>query len=102
MGKCPECGTQIGPMAIIASWDNWGKFICPNCGNKIRFSTWLLAAVVLMALMVGAERVLHLMLISHLSLALSFLISFILAMLIMFLVPMIWRFKKENAPKALE
>lgn len=95
MGKCPDCGNTIGPVSIISSWDNWGKFICPGCGSKIQFKRWLLAAVVLMGLFIGAERMLHWMLNVQLPLWLSFAIGSVLAMLIMFIVPMVWRFKKQ-------
>lgn len=95
MGNCPECGKQIGPFSILWSWDNWGKFICPGCGSKIRFQYWLIAVVVLMGLMFVAERLLHFMLISQIPLWLSFATSFVSAMLIMFIVPIIWRYVKE-------
>jgi hypothetical protein len=95
MGKCPGCEKQVGPFSIIMSWDNWGKFICPGCGSKIKFQYWLLAFVVLIGLMVAAERLLHFMLISQIPLWLSFSISFISAILIMFFVPMMWRFEKQ-------
>ena len=96
MGKCPDCGNDIGPISIIRGWDNWGKFVCPGCGSKIQFKTWLLAVVVLAGLFIGAERLLHWMLISQLPLWLSFAIGSVLALLIMFLVPMVWSFKKNN------
>lgn len=95
MGNCPECGKQIGPFSILLSWDNWGKFICPGCGGKIKFQYWLIAVVVLMGFMVAAERMLHFMLISQIPLWLSFATSFVSAMLIMFIVPIIWRYVKE-------
>ena len=95
MGKCPECGAQIGPFAILISWEKWGKFVCPACGSKIRFSGWLFAVVVLAALFVGAERLLHYLLISHLPLWLSFSISSVAALIIMFLLPMIWKFTRQ-------
>lgn len=96
MGKCPECGNEVGPISIISSWDNWGKFVCPGCGSKIQFKGWLLAGGVLIGLFVGAERLLHWMLISQLPLWVSFAISFVLAIVIMFFVPMIWSFNKSN------
>ncbi len=96
MGKCPDCGKSVGPFSILLSWDNWGKFVCPGCGQKIRFHGWLLTVVVLGALFIGAERLLHFMLVAHFPLWLSFLISSMLAVLIMFLFPMIWTFKKTN------
>ena len=96
MGECPDCHTKIGPFSILRGWDNWGKFVCPGCGSRIRFSNWLLAVVVLVGLMVGAERVLHYMLISQLPLWLSFILSSIAGILIMFLVPMIWKFEKDQ------
>ena len=96
MGKCPDCGKSVGPFSILLSWDNWGKFVCPGCGQKIRFQGWLLTVVVLGALFIGAERLLHFMLVAQFPLWLSFLISSMLAVLIMFLVPMIWTFKKAN------
>lgn len=93
MGKCPDCGNKIGPISILMSWDNWGKFVCPGCGHQIQFRNWLLTVLVLFGLFIGAERVLHFMLVSHLPLWLSFATSFILAFLIMFIVPMIWTYK---------
>ena len=96
MGKCPDCGMKIGPLATIVSWDNWGRFVCPGCGKGIRFRAWLLAVVILMTLMTGAERLLHVMLISQFPLWLSFVLAFGTALLIMFLVPMIWRFDKDK------
>ena len=96
MGKCPECGKQMGPFSILMSWDNWGKFICPGCGSKIRFQYWLIAVALLMGLMFAAERLLHFMLISQMPLWLSFAVSFVSAMLIMFVVPMMWRFVVQN------
>lgn len=95
MGKCPDCGNNIGPISIIKGWDNWGKFICPGCGSKLQFKHWLLAAVVLMGLFLGAERMLHWMLISQLPLWLSFMISSMLALLMIFFLPMVWTFKKQ-------
>lgn len=95
MGKCPECGMQIAPWATLISWDNWGRFLCPGCGKKIRFRSWLLAVVTLMALMFGAERLLHIMLISQLPLWLSFAVSLLSSVLIMFLIPLIWRFDRD-------
>jgi len=95
MGKCPDCGMQIGPMSILVGWDNWGKFVCPGCGEHIKFRGWLLAVIALMGLMIGVERLLHLMIISKVSIGWSFLVSFILAMMVMFVVPMIWRFDRE-------
>lgn len=96
MGKCPGCGKNVGPISIISSWDNWGKFICPGCGSKIQFKGWLLTVAILTALFIGAERILHWMLISQLPLWLSFTIGSVLAMLIMFLVPMLWTCIKTN------
>ena len=96
MGKCPECEKQIGPLSILMSWDNWGKFICPGCGSKIRFKYWLIAVVVLMGAMFAAERLLHFLLISQMPLWVSFSVSFVAAMLIMFMVPMMWRFVKQE------
>ena len=96
MGKCPDCGKSVGPMSILLSWDNGGKFVCPGCGQEIRFQGWLLTIVTLGLLFIGAERLLHLMLITHFPLWLSFLISFVLGLLIIFLVPTIWTFKKAN------
>ena len=96
MGKCPDCKKSVGPMSILLSWDNWGNFICPGCGQKIRFQGWLLAVVALAVLFIGAERLLHFMLVIHFPLWSSFLISFVLGLFIMFLVPMIWTFKKTN------
>jgi DNA-directed RNA polymerase subunit RPC12/RpoP len=96
MGKCPECGNSIGPISIISSWDNWGKFICPGCGSRIQFKGWLLAVAMLTGLFIVAERILHWMLVSRLPLWLSFGIGSVLAMMIMFLIPMIWSFKKNN------
>lgn len=95
MGKCPYCGNKVGPISIIRGWDNWGKFICPGCGSTIQFKGWLLAVAVLMGLFIGAERMLHWLLVSQLPLWLSFLISSLLALLIMFFVPMVWTFKKQ-------
>ena len=95
MGKCPGCGKSVGPFSILLSWDNWGKFVCPGCGQKIRFQGWLLTVVVLGALFIGAERLLHWMLISHVPPWASFLISFAIALLIMFIVPMMWTYKKN-------
>ncbi len=95
MGKCPDCGNNIGPISIIRGWDNWGKFVCPGCGSKIQFKGWLLAVVVLVGFFVGAERMLHWMLISQLPLWLSFLISSISALLIMFFAPMVWTVEKQ-------
>ncbi len=96
MGKCPECGMKIGPVSIIKGWDNWGKFTCPSCGNQIRFRNWLFAVVVLIGLFVAAERFLHFLLVTDISLGLSFLISTVVALMIMMIVPMIWEFKKIN------
>jgi len=96
MGKCPDCGKNIGPFSIISSWDNWGKFVCPGCGSKIQFKGWLFTVVILIGLFIGAERLLHYMLISQSPLWLSFTIGSVLALLIMFLIPMIWNFKKAN------
>ena len=96
MGKCPGCGKSVGPFSILLSWDNWGKFVCPGCGQKIRFQGWLLTVVVLGALFIGAERLLHFKMVTHFPLWLSFLISSVLALSIMFFVPMIWTFKKAN------
>jgi len=96
MGQCPECEKQVGPLSILMSWDNWGKFICPGCGNKIKFQYWLIAVMVLMGLMFAAERLLHFMLMSKMPLWLSFVASFVSAMFIMFIVPIMWRFVKQN------
>ncbi|MDW7680386.1 MAG: hypothetical protein SCK70_07455 [bacterium] len=96
MGKCPNCGNSVGPFSIVSGWDNWGKFICPGCGSKIQFKPWLLAVVVLMGLFIGAERMLHWMLISQLPLWVSFAISFVFALMIMFVVPMVWTFRKTK------
>jgi DNA-directed RNA polymerase subunit RPC12/RpoP len=93
MGKCPDCGNSVGPISIISSWDNWGKFICPGCGSKIQFKGWLLVVAILTGLFVGAERILHWMLLSQLPLWLSFAISSVLAMLILFFVPKVWTFR---------
>ena len=90
MGKCPDCGMSIGPMSILIGWDKWGKFVCPGCGELIKFRAWALAVIVLMGFMTGVERLLHLMLVSNLSLGWNFFVSFCLAMIVMFLVPMIW------------
>lgn len=108
MGKCPDCGMNVGPFSILRSWDNWGKFVCPGCGNKIRFRVWLLAVLLITVLMVGAERLLHVMLPSE-SLSeqgytyigsapvwVSFVVAFVVAMFIMFLIPMIWKFDKDQ------
>jgi uncharacterized membrane protein YdjX (TVP38/TMEM64 family) len=95
-GECPDCGGKIGPLASLVSWDNWGKFVCPGCGNTIGFRAWLLAVVTLMLLMVGVERLLHAFLVTDVSLWLSFSAAFILSLLVMFLVPMIWPFKAES------
>ena len=95
LGKCPDCGAPIGPFAILASWTSWGKFVCPGCGSKIRFQGWLLTIAVLTALFVGAERLLHVMLISNMPLWLNFLISTFAALLIMFLVPMMWKIGRQ-------
>ncbi|HEX9970998.1 MAG TPA: hypothetical protein VGD14_02905 [bacterium] len=86
----------MGPLSILMSWSNWGKFGCPGCGNQIQFRNWLLTVVALFGLFIGAERLLHLMLISQLPLWLSFLISSVLALVIMLLVPMVWTFKKAK------
>jgi CXXC-20-CXXC protein len=96
MGKCPDCGNSVDSISILEGWDNWGKFICPGCGHQIQFKNWLFTVLVLTGLFVGAERLLHFMLIVNLPLWLSFLISFILALSIMFFVPMIWTFKKAS------
>lgn len=96
MGVCPNCGMKIGPLATIRSWDNWGRFVCPGCGKRIRFRGWLLVVIVFMALMIGVERLLHVMLVHRLPLWLSFAISFVAALSVMFLVPMIWRFGKDK------
>ncbi|HDP98753.1 MAG TPA: hypothetical protein ENN22_06170, partial [bacterium] len=85
MGKCPDCGNSVGPISIVSGWDNWGKLVCPACGSQIQYKSWLLAVAVLTGLFIGAERLLHWMLISRLPLWVSFAISFVLAMLIMFL-----------------
>jgi len=100
MGKCPDCGNSVGPVSIISGWDNWGKFVCPGCSSKIQFKTWLLAVVVLAGLFIGAERLLHWMLISQLPLWLSFAIGSLLAMVIMFFVPMAWTFKKVSGEES--
>ncbi|MCI0515859.1 hypothetical protein L0128_21815 [candidate division KSB1 bacterium] len=91
MGKCPDCGEPAGPLSVITSWDKWGKFICPACGSKIRFSGWLAMVIVLMVLMFGAERLLHFMLLSNLALWISFMVSFITAAAIIIIVPVLWK-----------
>lgn len=94
VGRCPDCGGRIGMLAILLSWNRWGKFVCPGCGGDISFRGWLLAVIVMLLVMVGVERILHLMLLSDVPLWLSFLTAFFLALKVMFFIPMIWRFKR--------
>lgn len=96
MGSCPGCGLKIGALAALLGWSNWGRFVCPGCGKRIGFRLWLLAVVVLMGLMFGIERLLHLMLILEFPLWLSFGIALVGALAVMFFVPMIWRFQEEK------
>jgi uncharacterized membrane protein YdjX (TVP38/TMEM64 family) len=91
-GACPQCGMKIGPIATIVSWENWGRFVCPGCGKRIRFRGWLLAVLIMMGLMVGVERILRLLLISDIPLWMSFTFSFAAALLVMFTVPLLWKF----------
>ena len=93
-GECRDCGEKIGPIATLVGWTNWGRFVCPGCGKRIRFRYWFLAVLVLVILLVGVERLLHFFLISPLPLWLSFLVAFVMAVLVMFIVPMIWRYEK--------
>lgn len=93
MGKCPDCGNRIGPVALFLSWDNFGKFKCSGCGTRIQFKGWFLTVLILIGAFTGAERLLHWMLISEFPLGMSFFVSFLLGGLIMLLVPMIWSFK---------
>jgi uncharacterized membrane protein YdjX (TVP38/TMEM64 family) len=95
-GECPGCGSKIGPLATLVSWDNWGRFACPGCGSTIGFRAWLLAVTTLMLLMVGVERLLHMLLVTDVSLWLSFSAAFVLSLFVMFLVPMAWPFKAES------
>jgi|GEM_PF-268829 len=94
LGRCPGCGARIGMLAILVSWDRWGTFVCPGCRHDISFRGWLLAVLVMVLVMVGVERILHLMLISDVPLWFSFLTAFFLALMVMFIIPMIWRFKR--------
>lgn len=95
-GECPDCGSKTGPVATLVSWDNWGRFVCPGCGSMIAFRGWLLAVLTLMLLMVGVERVLHVLLVTDTPLWLSFIAASVLSLLAMFLVPMVWPFKVES------
>ncbi|NOZ61369.1 MAG: hypothetical protein GXO74_06775 [Calditrichaeota bacterium] len=95
-GICPECGAEIGPVSILNAWDKFGKFACPECGKTIKFRSWFFAAGTLIVLFVGAERLLHWMLVSKISLPLSFFISTMAALTIMMIVPRIWKFNKAE------
>jgi len=96
MASCPGCGKKAGLMAFLVSWDSWGEFICYGCGQRIGFRLWLLAVIVLMAVLFGVERLLHAMLIWRLPLWISFAISFVAAMVAMFVVPAIWPLRREE------
>lgn len=93
-GKCPSCSSTIGAVAILKSWDNWGKFKCPACGSHIAFKMWLLVVLVLMALFVILERIFHVMLISDLPTCIPFTFSTIVGLLIIFIVPMMWGYRE--------
>ena len=93
-GRCPGCGERISMLAVLMSWDRWGRFVCPGCGQWISFRGWLLAVMTMFFAMVGVERLLHLLLISQAPLWLSFTAAFVLALLVMFIIPMVWQFKE--------
>jgi uncharacterized membrane protein YdjX (TVP38/TMEM64 family) len=95
-GECPDCGSKIGPVATLAGWDNWGRFVCPGCGSRMGFRAWLLAVLTLILLMVGVERFLHALLATGVSLWLSFSTASVLSLLAMFIVPMVWPFRAES------
>lgn len=94
MGKCPECGSRLGPLSVFESWDNWGRFICPGCGHSIRFQAWPFAGFTLIVLYFAGIKLLNFMLASNIPVWLSFLISSVLGLIIIFFVPMMWSFKK--------
>ena len=96
MADCPGCGKKVGFMAVLASWDSWGKFICPDCGQRIGFRLWLLAVIVLMGSLVGVERLLHAMLVWRLDLWISFTISFLAAVAVTVVVPALWPLRREE------
>ena len=91
---CPECGSDIGPLAIISGWDKWGRFICPGCGRQIGFKNWLLTIVIIFCLLFGLERLFHFLLVSSMPLWISFTASFLAAVFIMFMVPMVWKYRR--------
>lgn len=93
MGKCPTCGRDIGIMSTFIGWDNWGKFICPDCGKQVGFRRWVFLAIFLLVLLIGIERLLNIMLILNFPLWLCFFISFIMPSLVMFIIPMFWKYK---------
>ncbi len=96
VGSCPSCGNRIGPFAILIGWDKFGRFDCPACGAPIRFQHWLLFAILIMGMMVGVERLLHLFLVTSLPDWLGFVTSFLAGLMILLLIPMVWKFKESE------
>jgi len=98
-GRCPECGTKIGPIALFSAWDAWGQFICPNCGKTIRFTAWLFMVLLLFALLYGVLRfTLYLFEIS-LNLWLIFILAFILSLFVLLILSRIWRISESKSRK---
>jgi uncharacterized membrane protein YdjX (TVP38/TMEM64 family) len=96
IGECPGCREKIDLRAIILAWDNWGRFICQGCRKIIRFQLWFLTVIVLMALLIAVERLLHFLLVIDFPLWLSFIITFIISILVISIVPVLWRYKIEE------
>ena len=92
----PRVIIPVGGLAILKSWEHWGRFICPGCGASLRFAAWILMVVVLDVLFVGIERMVHVLLNSDVSLSFSFLIGTLLSLMVVFILPMVWTIRAKR------